>query len=363
MKKKLKITFIIPFTEKTGGIAVVLEYYRQLSLMGHQVTICYPLLPYMRLILESKPLWKKFLIWLIHLKRNLFPVIRQLVHFSEHFPVNPVPFIHNVFVPDSDAVIATAWPTAYDVAKLATRKGQKFYLIQGYEIWGGYTENVHASYNLPLNLITISPFLTELVRSKPNRYFAAEIHNGVRLDCFYPPTEKDFSQPNILMMAHELELKGTQDGLQALSIIKKNYPHVRITLFGMCSPPAASFEFEYYQSPKRENLLTLYQKANIFLSPSHSEGWHLPPMEAMACKCAVVATETGCIPSLNNGRNIAIAKMRDPKSLSEVVSELIESQAKLVAYAEEGHKTIRNYAWEKSAQKLEKCLIKHIVQY
>lgn len=336
----------------------MLEYYRQLSLMGHQVRICYPLLPYMQLILESKPLWKKILIWLVHLKRNLFPVIRQLVHFSEYFPVKPVPFIHDIFMPDSDAVIATAWPTAYEVAKLDTRKGQKFYFIQGYEIWGGYTERVHASYSLPLNLITISPFLTELMTSKFHRSVIAEIHNGVRLDCFYAPSEKDFSQPSILMMAHELELKGTQDGLRALSIIKKVHPQVRVVLFGLCSPPAASFEFEYYRNPKFEKLLELYQKANIFLSPSHREGWHLPPMEAMACKCAVIATKTGCIPALNNGKNIATVRMKDPVNLSEVITELIENKAKLIEFAEEGHSTIQKYAWEKSARKLEICLFK-----
>lgn len=38
-------------------------------------------------------------------------------------------------MPNADYIIATAWPTAYDVAKLSDKKGKKYYFIQDFEVW------------------------------------------------------------------------------------------------------------------------------------------------------------------------------------------------------------------------------------
>lgn len=356
---KKKITFIIPFTEKTGGIAVVLEYMYQLRKMGHEVNIFYPLIPYMCLIPESKPLWKSLLIWMIQLMQNLFRYTRKIIHHSNEFTVKPVLLINNYFIPNSDIILATAWPTAYDVAKLNSKKGVKFYLIQGYETWCGYNEKVHASYKLPLNLITISPFLTNKIKTVQHSEIRAEIYNGIRLDRFYPPVEKFFSNPKILMMAHELELKGTQDGLEALSKLKKECPDINITLFGICSKPKTDFDYKYVQNPNYEELLKLYQKANIFLSPSHSEGWGLPVMEAMACKCAVIATKTGCVPILNNGKNLIAVEKQNPMGIYKELRVLLKNTEKIAEIAESGYNVICNYTWENAALQLVKCLGKH----
>ena len=146
--RKMRISFIIPFTHKTGGIAVVLEYYRQLTAMGHEVNVFYPQLPY-SVYLNSVPLREK-----ISLLKQLLRPKRAIPHFTENIPVKPVIKINNLFIPNADAIIATAWPTAYDAAKLSPKKGRKFYFVQGYEIWHGHVSEVDNSYRLPL-IITV----------------------------------------------------------------------------------------------------------------------------------------------------------------------------------------------------------------
>jgi len=352
MKNKLTISFIIPFTGMTGGIAVVLEYYRQLTSMGHNVNIFYPLFPYWG-FLYDRPLWRKILIWLKQFQFNIRKFKRKITLFSEDIPVKPVINISNIFIPDADVVIATAWPTAYDVAKLSSQKGRKFYFVQHYEVWSGRVDKVDTSYRLPLNIITIAPWLTELMKDKFGRNDVMEIHNGIRLDKFYPPVKKNLNHASILLMAHDLEWKGTKDAIGALTVVKERYPQLEIKMFGMCAKPEAPFDFEYHRDPPYEKLLSLYQDATIFISPSHREGWHLPPMEAMACQCAVIATNVGCIPALNNGENMLLAEVKNPSSIVNMVVKLLEDTAMAERVASEGLKRIREQDWLKSAQALQ----------
>jgi L-malate glycosyltransferase len=360
MKKHLKISFIIPFTGVTGGVAVVLEYRRQLTAIGHEVNIFYPLLPY-RIYHRSNKRWKRFPSRVKQLFRNIIKFKRGLKLFSENIPIRPVIAISDIFIPNADAVIATAWPTAYDVAKLSPNKGRKYYFVQDYEIWNGCVDTVDNSYRLPLGIITIGPWQTELMKKKFNRGDVIEIHNGIRLDKFYPPPEKDFDRVSILLMAHEAEFKGVREAIEALSTVKERYPQAEIKMFGMCRKPAAPFEFEYRREASYEEQLALYQEATIFLWPSHKEGWGLPPTEAMACKCAVVATDTGCIPIINNGKNLILAEAKNPASLAEGVIKLIEDRALREKIAEDGFSRINEQGWEGPMRKLQDRLLRDSV--
>jgi glycosyltransferase involved in cell wall biosynthesis len=355
MNKKQRVSFIIPFTGMTGGIAVVLEYHRQLTALGHEVNIYYPILPYSG-FLHDRPFWKKFPARMKQFLRNLTNIKHTIPLFSDNIPVKPVFRINNSSVHNADAVIATAWPTAYDVAKLSSKKGRKFYFVQHYEIWSGNVSMVDNSYRLPLNIITIAPWLTDLMKSKFNRNDVTEINNGIRLDKFYPPSMKDFGRQSILMMAHDLEWKGTKDAIDALIIVKKRYSQLQITMFGMYDKPSAPFDFEYHQDPPHEKLLSLYQNSTVFIFPSHKEGWGLTPIEAMACRCAVVATNVGCIPTLNNGRNLILADVKNPASIVDGLTKLLEDKTLVEKIADEGLKSVRELDWAKSAQLLQNHL-------
>ena len=46
----------------------------------------------------------------------------------------------------------------------------------------------------------------------------------------------------------------------------------------------------------RIEIRNIYNSCDVFLSPSWAEGSQAPPMEAMACGCAVLATNVGGIP-------------------------------------------------------------------
>jgi len=353
----LKINFIIPFIGKTGGIAVILQHARGLRALGHDVAVYYPLLPYRQFLYEEKSAVRKYLFGQAKPLLGNLARYRRRVTWSEDAPVRPVPWIAAAFLRDADIVVASAWPTAYGVAKLPPGKGRKFYFIQHYEVWSSDPALVDASYLLPLSLLTIAPWLTSLLKEKFGREVAAEIHNGIDIDFFTPPTSRTGLPCSILMMYHELEWKGCRFGLAALEAIHARHPNIPIRLFGIAARPGVPDYFEYHRDPSPERLRSLYRAAHIFISPSLKEGWHLPPMEAMACGCALVATKVGCIPVLDDGMNMLAAEPGSAEALEKAMESLIRDPFLLRAMADRGLGTISRFTWPRATRTLERNLL------
>lgn len=352
----MKINFIIPANAKTGGIAVVLEYTRYLRKAGHDVRIYAPMFPYP--IYSRRPgFFKRIYGYAVDCLLTARGLLRGLDWFPGNMRSWPVPFVRSTFIRDADAVIATAWPTAYDVARLPEGKGRKFYFIQHYEDWNGSVEALDGSFRLPLDLLTIAPWLTALMRTRFGRPVAAEVHNGIDLETFHPPAEKRPAPVTLLMMHHVLAIKGTADGLYALRKIHALFPEVKIRLFGMFPFEEGDDFIEHVRDPSRAQLAAMYRQAHIFLTPSLSEGWHLPPMEALASGCAVVATRVGCIPVLERDGNLLSVEPGDREGLFLHLKSLIENPALREETARKGAASMLEYGWDKKGREFEKALV------
>ena len=98
--------------------------------------------------------------------------------------------------------------------------------------------------------------------------------------------------------------------------------------------------------PKSDNdVADVYRLADIFISTSWWEGFGLPPLEAMACGCAVICSKSGgvneyaidnynCImfePKDENGLKNCLLEMinNENKSISAITREIIDSATTL----------------------------------
>ncbi len=353
--KSLKINFIIPFKSLTGGIKVVLEYANQLTELGHEVKVIYPFIPY---YFGEKKFNFKDRWW--QLRGLLANAIRgNRIHwFKLKAKLTRIPWITDYFLPDADIVVATAWPTAHSVAKLSNNKGRKFYLIQGYEIWQGPKDRIDASYRLPLKKIVISSWLKKVMQEKFGDDCVQLIGNGVNLEEFYNEDKRFNHPPRVLLMYHDLEIKGFKDAMQAIQLVRHKRPDFKLVMFGAKSGNGLPKDGEFHLKPVGEQLRRLYCSCDIFASASWLEGCQLPPMEAMACQCAVVASNVGGIPEYAiAGETALVFEPRDIRTMANHIIYLLDHPEELKRISFAGYNHIKNFTWETCASKMERFFL------
>jgi glycosyltransferase involved in cell wall biosynthesis len=292
--------------------------------------------------------------------KNNQPFVSKPEWFSLKAKMLEVPDLSQKYIPDADIVIATAWETAEWVNSYAPNKGTKFYFIQHYEVWAGPKKRVEQTYKLPLKKITIASWLKEKIEKDLGEKVLGFITNGVNFDHFYNPSKKYNFPRRIGMLYHEAPWKGVEDGLKAFFLAREKFSDLQLVMFGVKKPKDKHFlnQVEFYENPSQEKLREVYCSLDIFLSPSWTEGCQLPPMEAMACKCAVVATDVGGIPDYAiAGKTALISPPRNPQALAENLITLLQDETKLKQITEAGYQYIKNFTWEQAAKKLEKILL------
>lgn len=359
----MKIVWIMPSKRVSGGNRVIYEYCNRLSDLGHDV-IClcpfeqfpYPPNPFRWLELKFREkIYYKFKLGKtqpFESKPEWFPLKVKLIQ---------TPDLSAKYVPEADIVIATAWETAEWVNTYPTSKGSKFYFIQHYEVWAGPKKRVDQTYKFPLKKITIASWLTRKMEQEFKERVFATISNGINLQHFYNQ-DKTYHKPRrIGLLYHGADWKGTEDGLKAFSLVCKKFPKVQLVMFGVKKeehkapiPKTA----EFHLNPTQQELREIYSSLDIFLSPSWTEGCQLPPMEAMACKCAVVATNVGGIPDYAiAGKTALVSPPHQPETLAQNIITLLDNENKLKEVSEAGFKHIINFSWDKAVKRLEETLI------
>lgn len=355
----MRITFVLPSRGLVpiGGFKVVYEYANYLAARGHAVNVVHPhlsvtsktLVGYVRtrLGLICSAVTKSYLPsrWF-----SLDPKINAILIYSLKDEID---------IPDADIIIATMWWTSEFVAKYAMSKGRKFYLIQHYENWGGDEARLINTWHLPLHKIVISKWLAQIAMELDESY--TYIPNGLDHSKFGVdiPIENR-NNKTIMMLYHEVEWKGSKDGLQALSIVKEHFPDLTINLFGVPAGDNLPYWVNYHRLPSQQELRGLYNQSAIFLAPSWNEGWPLPPAEAMMCGAAVVGTDIGGHREyLGNGVTGSLVPVRQPDVMANAIMDLIRDSALRIKLATAGTEFIRQFTWDRATTSLLEAFEQH----
>ncbi len=355
----MRINFILPTVELSGGVKVVFEYANRLQKRGHQVCVIYPK-QNLGFTWPCREWYNPY-----RLAHGVLQTIRkykseavsrgQLSWFNLEAKLLQVPALDQKYIPDADVVVATHWGTAYYVHSYPQSKGRKFYLIQHYEVLFGRKDKVEQTYKMGLNNIVISSWLKNIVERLGGKV-AALIPDGIDFEVFYPePASRLDDKVRILMAYRFEEWKGLKDGLKAYDIVKKKYPGIELVMFGpLPQRNELPKEVEFNIMPNRESLRKIYNSCDIFVSPSWSEGFGLPSLEAMACKRAVVATRTGAMFDFAlDGLTALLSQPQDIRSLAGNILRLVEDKALRTKIAEGGYNHIKRLTWTKAVDEIE----------
>jgi glycosyltransferase involved in cell wall biosynthesis len=361
----MKITFVMgsSFT-LAGGDRVIAIYADRLQKRGHDVFVVSPPSPL--------PSIREQLSSVLRGRGLIRPKGKQPSHFDNidvpHRLLDVYRPVVDADVPDADVVIATWWITAEWVAKLSPAKGAKAYFLQHHEVFDYLPkERVEATWRLPLHKITISRWLVELAAMKYGDSNVSLVPNSVETKQFYAPPRQKQAVPTIGLLYSSTPWKGCSVSFAALERVKATFPDLRVVTFGS-SPPSESLPLpegvEFILQPAQDSIKDLYASCDVWLCGSWSEGFHLPPLEAMACRCPVVSTEVGGpLDIIQNGVNGYLVPVGDSTGLADRVIDVLKlPEADWKTMSDQAHATATRYTWEDAAALFEAALEKTIVQ-
>jgi glycosyltransferase involved in cell wall biosynthesis len=350
-----RICFALPAagSHPIGGFKIVYQYANGLARRGYQVSIVHTCSSRPRFVQRAKS------VVLDYVKQSVTAGWRP----DGWFPLDPtirlhwIPTLRPVFLPKADIYVATWWYTAERLAKWKTN-ARRLYLIQHLETWGGPEARVLATWKAPLEKIVIARWLAEIATKVGER--AVYIPNGLDFEQFGIDAPIEGRNPRrVAMLYHNAEWKGSKDGLQALELLKQRYPDLQVELFGVPErSPQLPDWIAYHRNPPQRELRELYNRASIFLAPSWTEGWSLPPAEAMMSGVAVVATDIGGHREYCTDRQTALfVPPQDPHGLADATSTLLEDEALRRAIARAGNDNIRQFTWKRALSAFEGVLM------
>jgi glycosyltransferase involved in cell wall biosynthesis len=353
----MNITIIMADISMAGGVRVCAIYAKKLIERGHHVNVVAPK--------------KKLLTFKQQLKRLIkgtgwIKVAEQLQNHFDLLDVNVTYLESNRPVterdiPDADVVIATWWETAEWIAHFPACKGAKVYFIQHHEVHQGQPiERVKQTYLLPLYKITISNWLVQTMQNTYQDSRVSLVPNSVDSELFFATPRKKQIRPTLGLLYSKVEFKGIDTLLKVIEQVKDRLPELRVICFGNSKPLKSLlpeyFEFEY--QPQQSRLREIYGQCDVWLCCSRSEGFHLPPLEAMACRCPVVSTKVGGPEDIvRQGENGFLCEIDDVDSLTDTVMKVFNStEQEWLALSDEAYATATRYSWDDAADLFEQGL-------
>lgn len=99
-----------------------------------------------------------------------------------------------------------------------------------------------------------------------------------------------------------------------------------------------------------------YRRALAFLFPSFHEGFGIPPLEAMALGCPVVASQSSAMPEIL-GDAALLRDPRDPQQWLDAVAAIAADAALRADLIEKGRARAALYTWDKAARRMLQLLV------
>jgi len=231
------------------------------------------------------------------------------------------------------------------------------------EGWSYY----YYKYILPLILekteliITVSNFTKELLST----IYKINKHN---IFVIYPPIDKKFQvkteikkEPIILFVGRFEEYKNIKKLINAFEIILKKMPNYKLFLVGSGKieiPNHLNNFVKVLQNINDEDLITLYNKASVFVLPSLYEGFGLPPLEAMACGCPVVVSNTSSLPEICGDAAIYVDPY-DEMSIAEGIYKILVNENLASSLVRKGLEHVKKFSFDIFCNNLLKIITKY----
>lgn len=231
------------------------------------------------------------------------------------------------------------------------------------------------SYSLPFRLFyqTTVPWLikrsrkvitvSEFSRAEIARHYHCReadigvIYNATDARLFHPAAQAHETPPFFLVVASDFYHKN----LQKLFDVFQQAEGVQLKVIGNKGKIVAHYErqhpanIDFLGRVTDAELVELYQRAQGFIFPSLYEGFGIPPLEAQACGCPVLAAD---IPVMREilADSAAYFQPTSERSLLAAIEQLRGNDAQRAQLIQAGLANVQRFSWDKSAGQLSAML-------
>ena len=202
------------------------------------------------------------------------------------------------------------------------------------------------------------------------------IYNGIDHSIFKPYEVKIFDSPYILYVGSERPRKNLSRLFEAFAQLKGEFPELKLVKVG-----AAGRSEEYRRNVMRKldslgitrdvifvdpaselDLAHYYSSASLLAYPSLYEGFGLPPLEAMACGCPVVTSDTSSMPEVA-GKAAIMVDPYDVDALAQAMKQVLIDDKLRDNMVGKGLEQAKGFSWEETARKTQEVYNKVAEQH
>jgi len=338
----MRIAFILPGSSRSGGTNSTVRAANGLLQRGHKV----------RLLVNKKATslrdrLRRLMLRVCYPHRNDW--IELFEGNVERFDdIEKCRFEYNEIVIASGGLAATLLRKVKNqgVIKVHHIRGVPFRdPIKMNEVWG---ENVPK--------ITIASYLEDVVKEVCGQKVLAVVPNGIDTTEYFPsvPENQRNGVGTIFGVTYH---KDPQTVIGVLEELHRTRPEIPLRVFSGCRRPKEIPRRIYHRLPSVEKAREIYSRSLVWFLGSYSEGFSVPVLEAMACGCAVVATDCGGPRDIIvDGENGFLVEVGGVKQIVNRIKLLLDEPELRQRFVQKSKETVSRFSWDSSVNKLEKVL-------
>ena len=279
-----------------------------------------------------------------------------------HFPHWNVPlFLRTPFVVTIHDLILLEEPRS---AKITTRHPLIFFLKRiGYRIVLHHALK-HSRAIIAVSTYTKSAILRHFPWVPPEKIHV--VYEGLTTfpPTTFPPSHLSTS-PYFLYVGNAYPHKNLETLLHAFSLFHKRHPDVQLVLAGrddvfyqrlkkiLTQIELPTNAVRFVMNSSDQQLADLYRQATLYLFPSRSEGFGLPPLEAMSFGVPVAAARGTSLPEILGDAALWFDPDH-PEEMVEAMEQVLTNPSLRESLILKGREQIKRYSWSAMAQDIQK---------
>jgi glycosyltransferase involved in cell wall biosynthesis len=188
------------------------------------------------------------------------------------------------------------------------------------------------------------------------------VYHGVNHDVFQPRDKEEARYQTgispdtqlVLSVCSNEPRKNIETLIEAIQILRCSVPNLQLIHVGGLSSLSRHMVEEFnlgdcvraLENVPEDQLALLYNAADVFVFPSLYEGFGMPPLEAMASGCPVIASDRSSIPEVVGNGGILI-NPRNAGFLAATIEKVLSNSDLRTDMIQKGLSRASGFTWEK----------------